>query len=123
MKIFDRDGAVNFVDSNNVLVGFSTFQNCCENASWLLTRTMPHLIETAAEIDPAELDGYVFDVAFDGGDPLTQESLDGGGAVAFRLVNGDREAFLTLYNSQNGYYSHGFQMKDATGKKVRDGSV
>jgi hypothetical protein len=113
-------GKVNFVDSNNVFVGFDTDQSCCEHAGWFID------LEKKSEeqdhtCDLDDLGNYVFDVDFfekiDGGD-----HFDGGGMVIFRLVNGNKEAFLHLYNVQNGYYSHGFEMKQDK-KEIRSGSV
>ena len=37
MKVFDRDGKVNFVDENNVILGYDMNQNCCEDADWFIT--------------------------------------------------------------------------------------
>ena len=34
MKVFDRDGKINFVDKNNVVLGYDMNQDCCENANW-----------------------------------------------------------------------------------------
>lgn len=36
---------------------------------------------------------------------------DGGGFAEFRIVNGDAEKFITLFNHHNGYYGKGFVFK------------
>jgi uncharacterized protein YqkB len=106
MKIFDKDSKINFVDDNNVLVGFDDEQCCCENFGYFLSRSVPKKIEEDIEI---ETDGFNFDTEFF--EEVSDDSFDCGGMVIFRLVKDDEEIFLALYNSHNGYYSHGFDME------------
>ena len=114
MKIFERDCKINFVDDNNVFVGFDNARNCCEDFGWCLTREFPvdGFQESKEEINP---DGFQFDVTFfkevdEDFDPELDNHYDGG-AVVFRLTKGPDEIFLTLWNHHNGYYRHGFEMK------------
>jgi len=121
MKIFDNDGKVNFVDENNVLVGFDSYQDCCESFGWFLDSTPHEDGEIVGDlVDEKALDGYVFDTEYfvectSGGDE--------GNMAIFRLVSryadnttvwGKSQAaanppvYLHLYNHHNGYYSHGF---------------
>ncbi len=37
MKIFMRDGKVNFVDESNVLLGYDMGSLCCEYADWIIS--------------------------------------------------------------------------------------
>jgi hypothetical protein len=113
---------VNFVDDNNVLVGYDFAGNCCENFGWYIYDKVGH---TNGE-DPVFSDSinekalneslkeWTFDTAFF--DRLTNDkSYDEENIAVFRLVNGDNELFLHLYNSHNGYYHHGFDFsKDGT---------
>lgn len=111
MKKFERGSKINFVDSNNVLVGFDYTQNCCEIFGWSITKDEP----TAQVIGDNGLDysGFVFDRTFiDKTVASMPESYEVGGYVMFRLVNGDEQMFLTFWNHHNGYYSHGFKMRD-----------
>jgi hypothetical protein len=133
MKIFDSKEhefwgeKVNFADDNNVMVGYDMSQSCCESADWFIA-------DKVAEVMPKnpsqerELDGYQFDKKFfkeisdiksEGSD---WNALDEGGMVVFRLVNGDKEKFLHLYNCHNGYYGHGFEMKIGN-SVLREGSL
>lgn len=52
--------------------------------------------------------GWVFDPAY-----FQKRELPGkwseGYAVQFRIANGDKEQFITLYNLHNGYYGKGFE--------------
>lgn len=110
MKIFNKEegwnSKVNFVDENNVLVGYDMSQCCCENADWFISNT-PEINPYGDHSPDENLDDWVFDPEyFEEVD--NYELLDCGGMVRFRLVNGDHEKFLHLYNVHNGYYSHSF---------------
>ena len=50
MKIFDGDfDKVNFVDENNVFVGYDLLQDCCEDANWFIAdREIDGIKETEA---------------------------------------------------------------------------
>ena len=123
MKIFERDGKVNFVDNNNVFVGFDYERVCCENFGWCLTREFPSVLKEGDNgINP---DGYQFDTAYfeqrflvtDWGASnetvfKTEADLyEHGGAAVFRLTKDKEEIFLMLWNDHNGFYAHGFEMK------------
>jgi hypothetical protein len=105
---------VNFVDDNNVLVGYDLSQNCCENAGWFISDTQPVDDDWLPEKQeqPDELPGFNFDPEF-------RYTLDSKGVyndenfTVFRLVNAEtkQEKFLCLYNVHNGYYSHGFDFE------------
>lgn len=138
MKVFEEGysswpSKVNFADQNNVVVGYDLEQNCCETAGWFLTKTLPCVWDEreyawgGEKIDhkTVDLDPYVFDTAYFNEHPESPDSansMDSGGAVAFRLTNGTDELFLVLYNIHNGYYSHGFTV-EVGGVKVRDESI
>lgn len=124
MKIFESEKGnwgekVNFVDENNVLVGYDMAQDCCENAGWFLSLTEDNEIKENA-ID--EVEGYYFDTEyFMDVDPKRKDCysclkvgfcdscIEEGGIVRFRLLcQGKPDVYLHLYNSHNGYYGHGF---------------
>ena len=105
MKIFEKDGKINFVDDQNTLVGFDYGQSCCENFGWMITQAKPK--EEDQEHQKNEgADGFNFDTKF----MESSSDSDGGGQVSFRLTKDDQESYLTLWNHHNGYYSHGFEM-------------
>lgn len=111
----------NFVDRNNVLVGFDTDQQCCECATSFYAATCPAPESDAIQMSDEDLEPYVFDPDFFA-DPGSDD-FDGGGAVGFRLVaDGKPDVFLILKNAHNGYYSHGFDMT-RDGKPIREGSI
>ena len=133
MKKFEKDGKLNFVDDANVLVGFDNTACCCESFGYHLTRSIPqrpsgdsyaaHYEYTPETVSDNDAEGYLFDRTFFkelGGEELYTED---GCAVTFRLVKPDSpDLYLTLYNSHNGYYSHGFEMS-VGGTVIQDGSI
>lgn len=108
MKVFERGRKINFVDDNNVLVGFDYHQSCCEDFGWQLTRAFPTACGEEGDqgIDP---DGFQFDTTYFVLGVPGVDSRDGC-EVVFRLTKATEEIFLTLWNHHNGYYSHGFEM-------------
>jgi len=117
MKIFNDpktwSGKVNFVDDNNVFVGFNMASNCCEDYDWFLSHSAPTLgnyRDDSIRINDFEKasEGFNFDVDFF--ERVDAEGYEDGGLAIFRLSKGEEELFLTLYNFHNGYYSHGFSL-------------
>ncbi len=119
LKIFDSaekfESKVNFVDDNNVVVGYDMDQQCCERATWYLTQnpksrediTVPDEILSKLTFDP--------DYFEDGNDGETA-------SVIFKLVGDTDPWYLILSNTHNGYYSHGFTM-DVGGVRKHSGSL
>lgn len=114
MKIFNKKGfidKVNFVDENNVFVGYDLQQDCCEEADWFIAdRAIDGIEDTEASmlegLKPYRFDSDYFVEHNPGGD------CDLGGIAIFRLVAPSQpDRYLHLYNSHNGYYCHGFEMK------------
>lgn len=112
MKIFNDqkswNSKVNFVDDNNVFVGYDMAQNCCEYADWFIADQPQEKIPDPLPICEEELPGWNFDP-----DWFRQSNIyaeyDQGGVVIFRLIKDGAEKFLHLFNCHNGYYSHGFR--------------
>ncbi len=121
MKIFNQTeafpGKVNFVDKNNVCLGYDMGQCCCENADWFISDEE----EKIYDVDTTEFDveDFIFDPTYFKYVPCS--GLDEGGMVRFRLVNGDNELFIHLYNCHNGYYGHGFEFK--VGDEIRQEDI
>jgi len=124
MKVFqpnenDCGNSLNIVDENNVFVGYDYNQQCCENFGYYFSKEFPNLIECESNDSPDEIvsyefnhDDYVFDSSFlcnfYGSECPTCNM------VIFRLVNrvsSEDGVYLVLYNYQNGYYYHGFELK------------
>ncbi len=78
MRIFEKDGRVNFVDNNNVLVGWDNTSSCCESFSWDLDKSLTS----------EELEAYSFDIDyFEEGSAKSEYFDDCGGFVRFRATN------------------------------------
>lgn len=132
MKIFkDQEEwyeKVNFVDKNNVLVGYDMGQSCCEHADWFISEEI--IIEGIEDYvgKEFELEEYVFDKGYMNSPDLVKDEdgyseLDEGGIVVFKLIADSKpDLYLHIFNSHNGYYSHGFEFKDGD-KVLRKGDL
>lgn len=143
MRIFEDQetwgGKINFVDINDVLIGFDAYQSCCESFGYEFTLTGEK--EAEAITEPANLEHLVFDTKFF----REHDGYDAGGIAVFRLfdgrfqrprndrdtrqierelqqIGGHREVFLHLYNHHNGYYGHGFEMTHS-GQTIQSGCI
>jgi len=128
MKIFNDakkwHEKINFVDDNNVFVGFDAFQNCCEDFGWdLFLKEPTNFVECwqGTITESCDPEGFQFDTSYfkevEGDNRYNEDH-----AAVFRLVKGEQEIFLVLRNSHNGYYSHGFVM-EKDGKIIHEGSL
>ena len=111
MRYFDSDGRYNWVDENNVLVGYDSSQSCCENFSWSFKLESPsasdHPNPESVVIAPYRFDTEFFVESEPGDESYTEEHT-----ATFRmLADGCPDLFLVLSNSHNGYYGHGFSMQ------------
>ena len=121
VKFFDRKGKFNWVDENNVVVGFDSSSLCCESFGYFYSKVSnPTEAERIDEMTARQLEDYHFDTSFfEDGDV----GGDVGGTATFKMVNSDGEAlYLTVHNSHNGYYSHGFDMFQ-NGLKIHAGDL
>ena len=111
---------VNFIDSNNVILGYDLEQNCCEHAFWTISET-PDGKNPIHEGDGStgkeiELKGYCFDPNYC---QRHDDAEDGDYTATFKLVGNQwaktklPDLFLRLENHHNGYYSHGFTFRGA----------
>lgn len=94
--------SINFIDDRDNFVGFDDNQQCCEQFGWYIARVATDDSQVA-ELSEAELVDYRFDTTF-------VDNYDFDEVVVFRLVSDNGGvAYLHLYNSHNGYYSHGWE--------------
>ena len=115
MKIFFTEGVkVNFVDENNVFCGYDLNQDCCEYADWFIDSKIwrDDIPDDSKNLQPIDedLSGWVFDKEFFE-EIGNSEKYDEGGMVVFKITKGKEEKFIHIFNSHNGYYSHGFEFK------------
>lgn len=110
-------GRTNFVDENNVVLGWDSASICCENHAWFVKTAMQGgevIVNSKGEGDEViiDLDGWAFDPTFVKYARWSEEDdVDSTYVVWFRIVKGDAERFIQLINTQNGYYSHGFKLE------------
>jgi len=109
-------GKVNFVDSNNVVLGYDLEQDCCEHAEWTISQNRDgsnQVISGSSDNSfEHEIKDFVFDPEFYEREDNTENYEDTNTAI-FRLLKRawkqDPEIlYLRLSNTHNGYYSHGF---------------
>ena len=114
-KLFKEDwgSKYNFVDENNVFVGYDSEQGCCENADWFISDK----IETKMpdpHPQPIDMPGWFFDICFFKESDRLEYSdregnaLESGGVAIFKITKDKEEKYLHLFNCHNGYYGHGF---------------
>lgn len=128
MKVFtSNDGRkVNFVDDNNMLVGFDIYQNCCENFDYFFSTV------AGDESEKYFLEeNSMQDYSFINEEPQENIYVQGRDceycpthSVTFMLEHKNGQlAYLTLHNTHNGYYSHGFSFQDSIGKIISQGGL
>lgn len=105
----------NWIDSNDIYVGYDTATDCCEDAGWYLRYEPTPYSEYDSDLDikfnNTDLTDYKFDVM---GEAIGidyqvdhEGDLDEGGIVVFRLLHPSKPPlYLHLYNCHNGYYGH-----------------
>lgn len=129
MKVFEKDESswhskVNFVDKNDVFVGYDLGQCCCEDAGYFFsTEVTPYNWDDnkLGNANDYDFQDYVFDVDFF--EEVESRDLDAGGQVVFKLIAESKpDLYLHLYNCHNGYYSHGFEVKHC-GEIVKKGNL
>ena len=113
MKIIDSfSNKINFIDKNDVFVGYDLSQNCCEDAGWYITDKIIPYTYTNSDIEYhiPDISNYIFDAEFFR--EIESIDLDSGNMVVFKLISFMKpDLYLHLYNSHNGYYGHGFEVK------------
>ena len=107
------DTKVNFIDSNNVVVGYDMAQNCCEHFGWKITYDLAGefaLLADDSEAKQVVLEGLYFDTEFFEQREEDSKYPDNCRSVCIFKINRKKQepVYLHLYNDHNGYYSHGF---------------
>lgn len=97
---------VNFVDSNNVLVGYDMNRDCCEEFGYYFTKDVPKgRSESGDNNDDKIIEPDISNFNFDTTTGVV-EDLDS--CVYFKLDDGTNTIYLVFYNYHNGYYAHGW---------------
>jgi hypothetical protein len=103
---------INFVDINNVFVGYELDISCCEHADWFFSQDadVEHTwdMECESKQSIGNIDKYVFDTTYFVESPVWDG--DGGAKICFKLVaDCEQDMYLHIFNAHNGYYGHGFE--------------
>jgi hypothetical protein len=131
MKVFEKSengswgNRLNFVDANNVVLGYDYEGCCCENFYYYITKTEPVKFTEGYEEVETELmnnDKLYFDTTYNK-DLQGEDSWNEDYATVFKVLGGEIDLFLVLVNCHNGYYGHGFDMKNSEGKTIFEGSL
>jgi hypothetical protein len=105
MQILDKThpDKVNFIDHNDLFVGYDLALSCCEKAGWYIADSKR--IDTDDEDTIITgLEDYVFEPVME---TVEDSCLDAGTLVRFRLTaTGKPDLFLHIFNAHNGYYGH-----------------
>lgn len=105
----------NWIDHNNVVIGYDDYQQCCEVFGWGVYNA-----ETKERLqdDPAGLPYYFGDADTDVDFDNALAHLDGGDLyndiIHVELLPDDGKSpklILEFYNCHNGYYYHNFSMR------------
>jgi hypothetical protein len=113
MKCFDQvapwPNKVNYVDTNNVVLGFDTQRNGCEDFGHGLASSLLEAKDiTTYRVDPCPFDITDYSFAQEAPASLGGEASDTN-AMAFRILSPNKpELFVVIWNHHNGYYAHGF---------------
>ena len=126
MRIFDEKEKwtekVNFVDKNDVYLGYDLSQCCCELADWFIDDT-PHVDGMIPDElpKPRDLESWSFDASYFS-KAENARTFEEGAMVIFRITDGVSEKFIHLFNIHNGYYGHGFDFK-VEGTMIQEGGL
>ncbi len=106
-RIFRDNDRINFVDKNNVLVGYAYegyyfISPNVENEVFDIENTSQLILDPDL-IKEIKIDAFIVK----DGEMFSPYGYDEVSYVVFNLTNGKQ---LVLYNCHNGYYSHGFDV-------------
>lgn len=110
----DFQHSVNFIDANDIFVGFDMRSQCCEGFGWYIKDN--DSIEDAVNqseksesyFEDNDMSGWMFDLGYFKQDNDHQANVGYIDVVVFRLRNNNERKFLFLYNIGNGMYGHDF---------------
>lgn len=133
MRLFNRNGKVNFVDENNVFLGYDMESSCCEHFGWYLNKEPMRIEPEKTEVNDGNINisefnhyfqKFTFDTEFFQ-DLSKEDGYDEDSLVVFKIhyINEEGEeigkTFIHLYNLHNGYYGHGFEFYKEV--KIKEG--
>lgn len=124
LKCFLQDDRVNFVDSENVFVGYEITQKCCEYSNFKISDYHGNFImnDVLLKIHSGD-NNFIFDKTFfEIFDPDEDQYENELKYVKFKIYTPEEEYYLFIYNKHNGYYAHGFEFRDKD-NIIQEGSI
>lgn len=119
--------STNFVDDLNRFVGFDDGQQCCEAFGWRFYNFKDDAEADAFDnsgnnYEDSDVDNYMSipEPRLDDANFAKEQPLAGSGK--FKIEGSPDCNYLVLYNYHNGYYYHGFIMKDGD-KEICSGAL
>jgi hypothetical protein len=121
-KRLDKNYSINFIDENDLYIGFDDNQCCCEYVDYFVSDLSDTSCEFADQMPDHDLAGWNFvdprilpETFVDLEDPYADE----GGHIAFMIVHPEfGSKWLHFFNIHNGYYGHTVLMRDAQDNAV-----
>lgn len=114
--------SLNFVDENNVVLGYDFSAQCCEDFGYHYEDASGATVDVADD----ELEPFRFDTEYFASNRAEGELPADVGEfdlwARFRIVSPERELFIVLTNAHNGYYGHGFELS-ADDRVLREGGL
>lgn len=123
MRVFYNEGAwgtkLNFVDEDNVILGFKYDTQCCEDFGAVVTRQQVNnyddlraILNEVGELNLQNVNDKLESFVFDRSYCKKYPDNDDGEFAVFKADSFSKGTkFIILYNFHNGYYGHGFEMK------------
>lgn len=102
MKIFKNSRKINFVDENDVFVGFDFNENQTENLFWFLSDKINGEPDIISDNNIVTFDGWRIDVSFFQKLQIADDFI-----LVFRILKNKKEKFLHIKNVKSPY-CHGF---------------
>jgi hypothetical protein len=122
------DRRCNWIDENNVFVGYCAEQSCCEHfGAYISDELVPERDEAKRnQIEKVEV--VLDDLRFNPKqwwwivEPTAEEWANEAIFGMYDVNDPSRVRYLHLYNAHNGYYAHGFEYKQGDAV-LKEGSL
>lgn len=120
LKITKNGSSINFVDSNNKVLGFDFYHICCETVGFALKHkgVKDPILEINNDLE-MEINIEIKECDFTGEFEFKEfNEEDQEARLMLKLTN---RKTLEIYNYHNGYYSHGFKFEN--GSEIIEGRI
>lgn len=124
--------SINFIDENDIFIGFDLRTQCCEDFGWFIkdNESVDDLIqqaESSGESCEEDYSGWLFDLNYFKSDSFDTGTITSADAVVFRLKKENKSKYLFLFNIGNGMYAHDFffgkSMNSYSTKQVEENTI